>query len=82
MSLSNTLDKLMHVLKSNAIFSEDLEEIFQRLIMELGELEVTVSELTDKIETLEDRQVNLEEQVSEMGERISELESNLPSLDE
>ena len=82
MSLSNTLEKLIHKLRKKAILPDDMEDVFQRLITELGELEAMVSELTDKLEEFEERETARDEQISELEERVSELEANVPNLDE
>jgi chromosome segregation ATPase len=82
MSLSNTLEKLIHTLRKNAMLPDDVEDVFQRLITELGELEAMVSELTSKLEDFEEREITRDEQMSELEERVSELEANVPNLDE
>ena len=82
MSLSNTLEKLVHTLRKNVRLPDDIEDIFHRLITELGELEAMISELTEKVEELEERETTRDEQLSEIEERVSELESNVPNLDE
>lgn len=82
MSLSNILEKLIYILRKNEILPDDMEDVFQRLITELGELEAMVSELTDKVEEFEERETTRDEQISELEERISELEANVPNLDE
>ena len=82
MSLSNTLEKLIHQLRKHAILPDDMKDVFQRLITELGELEAMVSELTDKVEEFEERETARNEQISELEERVSELEVNVPNLDE
>lgn len=61
---------------------DDVEDVFQRLITELGELEAMVSELTNKLEDFEEREITRDEQMSELEERVSELEANVPNLDE
>lgn len=82
MSLSNTLDKLLQQLKQNDVIRDDVDEIVQRAVLEIGEVEATISELTDKIKTLERRENALEEQLFELEERISELESLSPDMGE
>jgi polyhydroxyalkanoate synthesis regulator phasin len=82
MSLSTTLEKLIHTLRKNAMLPDDMEDMFQRLITELGELEAMVSELSDKVEDIEERETTRDEQMSELEERVSELEANVPNLDE
>jgi chromosome segregation ATPase len=82
MSLSTTLEKLIHTLRKNALLPDDMEDVFHRLITELGELEAMISELTDKVENFEEREITRDEQLSEIEERVSELEANVPNLDE
>ena len=82
MSLSYTLEKLIHTLRKHAILPDNMEDVFQRLITELGELEAIVSELTDKVEEFEERETTRDEQTSELEERVTELEANVPNLDE
>jgi chromosome segregation ATPase len=80
MSLSNTLDKLFQRLKQKDVVNGDVEDIVQRVLLEIGEVEATISELTDRIKILERRENSLEEQLLVLEERISELESLSPDM--
>jgi transcriptional regulator with GAF, ATPase, and Fis domain len=81
-SLSITLEKQLQRLKQKDMIHEDINEIAQRAILEGGEVDATINELTDKVKALEPREINLEEQISELEERISEILSHSPNFEE
>jgi phage shock protein A len=80
MSLVNTLDKLLQLLKQKNAICADVEKITQRAVLEIGEMETTISELIHTIRTLERREDKLEGQILDLEERISELESLAPDV--